>query len=406
MEALRGALDGPTPFPHGLFWFIRAGSRPAAAVTELLRDARSRGTQAGYIEICGFDELMNKLFLDHQDSLPQVRELLKSRRASREPFAMTDEFYSRADFGREARPAPESAESAPLPPTVPSVASEGISLAHDGRATRDSEGISVPLDAAAMAHAYMTMTTEMKRRAFAAAFASLALATAARDPRLVFKDPTGVLGWEFHNGHSAIFGLPIVVGLFYYFLLGVRRASAFAELVADTLTRHRRPDQAEMFIFRRPFAHGPDEDRFGAGSLALMQQFFLFAVPIVCCAALLHDFLELRRPGYMGNGWADLLFGLGGPWHEGFAPVWHRNPRGVPMPWIYPPYQTWTYLSLFLLMLYWSAKSICVMNPQVLGLIEHCCLYLRGQCQRFAGKTHAVWRRMRMASRRAGARCP
>ncbi len=89
MEALGDALTGPNPFPQGLFWFVRSGSPPAASVKKLLAEARSRGSQAGYIEIGGFDELMTDLFLDHQDSLPTVRDLLKSQRERRKPFAWT-----------------------------------------------------------------------------------------------------------------------------------------------------------------------------------------------------------------------------------------------------------------------------------------------------------------------------
>jgi len=86
MEALGAALSSPNPFPQGLFWFVRAGSKPAVAVVELLQEARNQGSQAGYVEIGGFDELMADLFLDHQDSLPQVRDLLKTQRERRKPF--------------------------------------------------------------------------------------------------------------------------------------------------------------------------------------------------------------------------------------------------------------------------------------------------------------------------------
>ena len=88
MECFETALSGPNPFPHGLFWFTRSGTTPAPAVLKLLADVRQRGSQAGFVEIGGFDELMGDLFRHYQESLPAVRDLVKSRRERRRLFAV------------------------------------------------------------------------------------------------------------------------------------------------------------------------------------------------------------------------------------------------------------------------------------------------------------------------------
>jgi len=61
MDTLLEALAAPTPFPHGLFWFVRHGEAPPERVTELLERARAAGIKADLIEIEAFDELFGRL---------------------------------------------------------------------------------------------------------------------------------------------------------------------------------------------------------------------------------------------------------------------------------------------------------------------------------------------------------
>jgi hypothetical protein len=86
MSALEGALNSNSdPFPHGLFWFVRSGEKRRDAVVSLLRHARERGCQAAYIEIGGFDELMADLFRPHEDTLPQIKDVIRAQRDKRQP---------------------------------------------------------------------------------------------------------------------------------------------------------------------------------------------------------------------------------------------------------------------------------------------------------------------------------
>jgi hypothetical protein len=86
LSAFEGALNSnPDPFPHGLFWVVRSGEKPRDAVISLLRHAREHGCQAGYIEIGGFDELMADLFRPHEDTLPQIENIVRAQRDKRQP---------------------------------------------------------------------------------------------------------------------------------------------------------------------------------------------------------------------------------------------------------------------------------------------------------------------------------
>tara|TARA_Y100001933_G_scaffold253442_1_gene293696 strand:+ start:3642 stop:5003 length:1362 start_codon:yes stop_codon:yes gene_type:complete len=89
MRTLREALDAKTPFPHGLFWFVRPGETPAPAVIELIGETKRKGSQAGIIEVGTFDELMADLFLPHQESLSDIRDLVKDSRPKRDRIPIT-----------------------------------------------------------------------------------------------------------------------------------------------------------------------------------------------------------------------------------------------------------------------------------------------------------------------------
>lgn len=89
MDALACALDAPQPFPHGLFWFVRSSEQPKGKVIALLRKARAKGCQAGYVPTGGFDELFADLFVPHHEQLPAIRELVKGFRGRREPAPLS-----------------------------------------------------------------------------------------------------------------------------------------------------------------------------------------------------------------------------------------------------------------------------------------------------------------------------
>lgn len=89
MSILAEALRAKAPFPHGLFWFIRPGEEPIPLVQSLIVQARETGAQAAFVEVNTFDELMADLFLPHQDSLPNVRDLVKGARPKRQAIPIS-----------------------------------------------------------------------------------------------------------------------------------------------------------------------------------------------------------------------------------------------------------------------------------------------------------------------------
>ena len=89
MSTLAEALQTQAPFPHGLFWFIRPGEQPVPAVQDLIVRVREAGAQAAFVEVNTFDELMADLFLPHQDSLADVRDLVKAARPKRQAIPIS-----------------------------------------------------------------------------------------------------------------------------------------------------------------------------------------------------------------------------------------------------------------------------------------------------------------------------
>lgn len=61
MDALFDALSHPTPFPNGLFWFHRGDGPPLSRVATLLRQASTKGIDAGLVSVESFDEVMRDL---------------------------------------------------------------------------------------------------------------------------------------------------------------------------------------------------------------------------------------------------------------------------------------------------------------------------------------------------------
>lgn len=88
MITLTDALQSKSPFPHGLFWFVRPGEQVLPAVVDLLQQARKRGVQAVLVEVSTFDELMADLFLPHQESLTDIRDLVKAARPTRQAIPL------------------------------------------------------------------------------------------------------------------------------------------------------------------------------------------------------------------------------------------------------------------------------------------------------------------------------
>ena len=70
MESLEIGLNKENPFPHGIFWFIRAGEKPLNRVREFLDKAHEKGVETNLIEIETFDTAWGD-FVKGFNSIPQ-----------------------------------------------------------------------------------------------------------------------------------------------------------------------------------------------------------------------------------------------------------------------------------------------------------------------------------------------
>lgn len=75
MEVFEKALEHSSSFPHGIFWFIRSGSKPLPEVLSFLEKARSKGLQAEIVEIETFDTAWAEIIKGITD-LP-IEDILK-----------------------------------------------------------------------------------------------------------------------------------------------------------------------------------------------------------------------------------------------------------------------------------------------------------------------------------------
>jgi hypothetical protein len=71
MAAFRESLNSRTPFPAGVFWFVRSDSTLSQNARAFLEEAREKGLQAMEVHVETFDELMTSL-LGMFDNLPNA----------------------------------------------------------------------------------------------------------------------------------------------------------------------------------------------------------------------------------------------------------------------------------------------------------------------------------------------
>ena len=80
MDLFRSVLTSQNPYPHGLFWTGMKGSVPAAPVSELLQEARTRGIAAEYVEIETFDALLLRLWRNLEAKSPEIDAKVRKSR--------------------------------------------------------------------------------------------------------------------------------------------------------------------------------------------------------------------------------------------------------------------------------------------------------------------------------------
>jgi len=79
MDVLIHAAEDKNNFPHGIFWFNKAGVEPLDNVTRLIQTALSNGIDAHIIEINNFDETLDQIRRYIGPFPDEVENILKSK---------------------------------------------------------------------------------------------------------------------------------------------------------------------------------------------------------------------------------------------------------------------------------------------------------------------------------------
>lgn len=83
MEALNTVLDGPSPFPNGLYWLASSADRLLPAVTAFLDRAQRLGVDVAVVECATFDELAADIVKTTDLPKPLVDWVMEGRTAPR-----------------------------------------------------------------------------------------------------------------------------------------------------------------------------------------------------------------------------------------------------------------------------------------------------------------------------------
>jgi hypothetical protein len=72
MRLLTSVLEGPNPFPHGVYWMGLKGRPPLEPVSRFLGHARAKGVRAEWVEIETFDSLLSRMWKQLPDKNPEL----------------------------------------------------------------------------------------------------------------------------------------------------------------------------------------------------------------------------------------------------------------------------------------------------------------------------------------------
>jgi len=89
LAAFEETLKLDVPFPYGLYWCIRKGSKPNTALEALMDRVNEKNAErlSGFIEIESFDEFLFDLYTAHQKPNDEIENIAKVRFETRKPFA-------------------------------------------------------------------------------------------------------------------------------------------------------------------------------------------------------------------------------------------------------------------------------------------------------------------------------
>lgn len=78
LGSLEEAAKADSPFPLGLIWAIRKGSKPSQRVIDLMKTVNAKNSLSGFIEIDSFDEFMYELYGAVKLNEPTIENIAKN----------------------------------------------------------------------------------------------------------------------------------------------------------------------------------------------------------------------------------------------------------------------------------------------------------------------------------------
>ncbi|MCF2495397.1 SIR2 family protein [Dyadobacter chenhuakuii] len=89
LTAFEETLNQNNPFPYGLYWCVRKGTKPNENLVRLIERANEKSKEklSGFIEIESFDEFLFDLYVANQKPNADIENIAKSRFETRRPFA-------------------------------------------------------------------------------------------------------------------------------------------------------------------------------------------------------------------------------------------------------------------------------------------------------------------------------
>jgi hypothetical protein len=212
---------------------------------------------------------------------------------------------------------------------------------------------------------YVELRKSVIRNAIYVSLASLFLAGYSRSPLWVVKDPNGVVQSGLHGGYAPIVGPLIIFALFGNLYLAIVELIRFRKSFFRSWEMAKKHEvdlnPAEKNLLELPFYVKAEIGGRSQQVAIAGRNLLFFGAPLLSYWFLLVDYFEFQRPNYAGSHWADLLLGTGG-W-AGFRPE-HARYGGLPLPWIYPPEQTWLYLVCFALLVWLAVNAVIELRRQ------------------------------------------
>lgn len=88
LNAFNDVLESENPFPYGLYWCIRKGTKPNQKLIDLIDsvNAKSREKLSGFVELDSFDDFLFELYVANEKPNDEIENISQMRFDTRKPF--------------------------------------------------------------------------------------------------------------------------------------------------------------------------------------------------------------------------------------------------------------------------------------------------------------------------------